>query len=207
MKTNCENYVVFDTETTGLKYDKNAVIEIACCAVDKDLKDVGEFDSGIMKVYDNREINEKALQANNISIDQINNGNDPEEQMKKLIKFFLSLKSGRNKPVLVGHNIDKFDIPFLDDMFSVFGQDLSKYVNTDFTIDTMWWARCKWTESVNFRLGTCCSNSGIELVNAHRAMVDTRANKELFKNFLISLRSDGSPKEKKEERFRETFEI
>lgn len=192
MKSPISTYVTFDLETTGLDAAKTAVIEIACCAFNHDLNDVKDFESGIMQVYDNRDITEGALKANGITREQIANGVDPREAIEKLCQYFKHLKVGNSKPVLCGHNIDKFDIPFLDNMFTFFKKDLSDYVNTDFTIDTMWWARCKRAEQVNFKLGTCCEIECIELTDAHRAMTDTRANAALVKTYLRSLKSEGS---------------
>lgn len=191
MKTSIEVYLVFDLETTGLKPDKNAVIEIACCPISKDLKDLPEFESGVINIYDDREVSEQALKANGITREQIENGVDSEEVIKKFCKYLKSLSKQANKIIAVGHNIDKFDLPFLDDFFDVHGQDLSKYINSDFTIDTLWWSRIKWIESTNYKLGTCCQNSNIDLANAHRALNDTRANKELLISFLSSLREEG----------------
>ena len=126
---------------------------------------------------------------------------------KELVKFLKSLKVGSAKPILVGHNIDSFDIPLLDDFLSFFGEDLSKYVCTDFTIDTLWWSRVMFEESENYKLGTCCKNVGIEVINAHRALNDTIANRELIKKMISNMRGFGGSIEKKEKRFRETFEI
>ena len=196
---------MFDLETTGLSAEKNAILEIACCPFDFNLTDLKEFDSGIMRVYGDREVQEGALIANGITRDQIERGVDSKEVVERLCEFFDRLKVGRNKPVLAGHNIDKFDIPFLDDFFNFHKKDLSKYVNEDLTIDTMWWARLRWEEQANFKLGTCCESSGIELINAHRAINDTRANKELVKHFLKSLRSDAS--KTAENKFRHSFEF
>ena len=205
MKTPIINIVVFDTETTGLSKDKNAIIEIYCCGFDNELNDIKEFHSGVMKIYGNREIVEQALQANGITRDQIATGNDPQEQIEKLCAYFKSLAVGRNKPVVAGRNIDKFDLPFMNDMFAYFKKNLADYINDEFTIDTMHWARLKRVEQTNYKLGTCCEEEGIELINAHRAQADTIANKQLVKKYIQNLRSDSEMK--KEKRFRATFEF
>lgn len=192
MKSSVGNICVFDLETTGLVATKHAIVEIAMCPMDFRLNDLKEFDSGIMKVYDNREVTDGALNANGITRDQLHNGVDPKETIEKLCKYLDGLKDGRTKPILAGHNIDKFDIPFLVDYFNYFNKDLTKYINEDFTIDTVWWARLKWEESPDYKLGTCCSRLDIELVNAHRAMADTRANKNLVREFIKSYRSEGT---------------
>lgn len=206
MKSSIQNFVVFDTETTGLVALKNSIIEIACCSFDHSLTDLKEFESGVMKVYDNREIQQGALDANGITREQLSNGRDPAVVVKELIKYLSSLKVGNAKPVLCGHNADSFDIPFLDNMFSVFKEDLSKYVNTNFTIDTMWWARCKREEQTNYKLGTCCELENIELIDAHRAITDTRATKELVKTFLRGLKSEATAGSK-ENRYRTKFQF
>lgn len=206
MKSPVSYIVVFDIETSGLSAEKNCMLEVACCVIDNELNDVEEYESGVMKVYDNREIQQQALQANGITMNQIENGKDPKEVLNELINLFKKYSSGRNKPVLSGHNIDHFDIPFMANFFNVFGKKFEDYVNTDLTIDTMWWARLRRNEQVNYKLGTCCEMEGIELVNAHRAISDTRSNKELVKKYLRSLRSEGDSN-KEEKRFRKTFEF
>lgn len=200
------NFVVFDCETTGLVKEKHAIIEIACCAVDFDMNNLKEFETGVMKVYGMREITDGALNANGITRQQIENGKDPKEQIELLCSYLKSLAVGKNKPILVAQNGDKFDIPFIDNMFTFFGKDLSKYVNIDITIDTLWWGRIKWKELTDFKLAQLCSAAGIELVGAHRALNDTRATRDLFKTFIKSLRSEGESKSL-EIRHRANFEF
>jgi DNA polymerase III alpha subunit (gram-positive type) len=206
MRSSIVNYICFDLETGGLSSEKNSIIEIACCGFNHDLKDVKEFESGVMQIYDNREINQEALDANKITREQIAKGVDPRETIEDLCRYFTSMKVGNSKPVLCGHNIDRFDIPFLDNCFTFFKKDLSKFVNVDFTIDTMWWARMMWAEQTNFKLGTCCEVAKIELIDAHRAISDTRANAQLVKYFLRNLKSE-SGAVAKESRSRAKFQF
>ena len=206
MKSSVGNIVVFDLETTGLKCEENSILEIACCPISPDLKNLKEYESGIMSIYDNRIVNSGALAANGITMSQIESGRSSKQVIEELCQYFSDLSLGRNKPVLAGHNIDKFDIPFLQDFFEFHKKDISKFVNVDFTIDTMWWARLRWQELQNFKLGTCCEAAQIELVNAHRAINDTRANRDLVKYFISNLQSESSS-EKKSDRYRVTFEM
>lgn len=213
MKSPIEVYLVFDLETTGLKHDKHALIEIACCPFSNDekLSDLKEYHSGIMKVYDNREITKEALNANGITQEQIDNGREPEEVLKELIQYIKSLSKKSSSIVVVGHKIDDFDIPFLDNFFSLYEKDLFSLINDKFSIDTLWWSRVMWTESTNFKLGTCCSNVGIDVVGAHRAVADTRANKDLIKQFISNMRkvstSTTNNETPKEERKIRRFEM
>jgi DNA polymerase-3 subunit alpha (Gram-positive type) len=210
MKTSIEVYLVFDLETSGLKPQENAILEIACCPFDKDLNDLSEFESPIMKPIESKIITSGALQANGITQEQILKGVDPKQVLNDFITYLKSLNKSHSKIILAGHNIDHFDIPFLDQFFQDFKKDLSKYVNDKFTIDTLWWSRVRFTESNNFKLGTVCSNLGIDLINAHRAINDTRANKELLKAMIRNLRQQNSSEkvsEVEETRFRTVFEF
>lgn len=206
MKSPITNIVVFDLETTGLVAEKNAVLEIACCPFNHDLVDLKEYESGIMKVYDSRDVNDGALNANGITRAQIASGRDSQEVANEFVKYLSSMKVGSSKPILSGHNIDKFDIPFLVDFLKYHKLDLFKYVNENFTIDTMWWSRLKWNELLNFKLGTCCETAGVELINAHRAITDTRANRQLVKMFVSNLKND-SVKTSVEEYKRPVFQF
>lgn len=207
MKSPIEIFMVFDLETTGLNTQKNLVCEIACCPFDSELNDLKEFESGIIKPYDDREINEGALNANGITRAQLANGVDSKVVLTNFIKYIKSFKKTAAKIILVGHNIKTFDIPFLEDFFKFHGEDLWKYVSVKTEIDTMWWARMKWLESTNYKLGTCCENVGIDLMDAHRSLSDSRANRELAKSFLRSLRGEGNINVKGKEIQRTVFQF
>lgn len=194
MKSQIEVFLVFDTETVGLiqKGIIPAMIEIACCPFNQQLEDLKEYDSGVFQVYADKPISPQALAASGITFGQIENGRPSQQVADELVKYLKSLSKKPNKICLVGQNIDAFDIPILMDFLEIHGHDLSKLVNTDFTIDSMWWGRVKHPESINYKLGTLCENVNIDLANAHRAINDTRANKELVKQYIASLRGEGN---------------
>ena len=203
-------YATFDLETGGLAADKNPVLEIAIVVMNHELEEIGEYTS-LIKPYGDLVIQPQALQANGLTLEQLQNAPDSGVVAKEIAAFLKKFKVGKDKPVLCGHNIDKFDIPFLDNYLAAHKVKLADLVNTDFTIDTMWWSRIKWTESPNYKLGTCVQRLGIELVNAHRAVADTRANHQMVKQFLKLLRGQGSVEggdnKSAPVRFRETFKI
>ncbi len=190
MKFN-SRFVIFDTETTGLSSEKHGLLEVAMVVLDNDLNEIGEYQS-LIKKYRDYEIAPQALAANGLTMDYVEkNGEDSKIVVKSITDILKNAKvPGRGgKPMMIGHNIDKFDIPFLDVFFDFHKKELGDLVNIDFTIDTMWWSRLRWQESENYKLGTCCRNAKIELIDAHRAMVDTRSTAELFKHFMRNLRN------------------
>ena len=200
------NFCVLDCETGGFSAEKNAIVEVCFMAFDTDLNDIKEYTS-LIAPYGEYTITSQALQANGLTLEQIKAGKDSKVVVQELEVFLKSLKIGREKPILCGHNIDHFDLPFLDEFFGFHKKRISELVNDKFTIDTLWWGRVCWKESVNYQLGSCCENAGITLVDAHRAGSDTGANKELVKFFLKNLRDQGQGGVKQEERFRTQFQF
>ncbi len=200
------NFVVFDIETGGLNYEKNPVLEVAMLTLTNDLENGDEYNS-LVKPYGGLIIEKAALNSNGIDLDVIEKiGKDVDVVVDELCNFLKNQRVGKENPILVGHNIDSFDIPFLSAMFEFCKRDLSKFVNDKFTIDTLWWSRICWQESPNYKLGTCIQNAGIELVNAHRALADTRVTRELARKFIMNLRSNSS-NSTEEKRFRYSFEF
>jgi DNA polymerase-3 subunit alpha (Gram-positive type) len=199
--------IVLDTETGGLSPKTAALAEIALCPFDmQTLEDLQEYSTLIKPYNENLEYNPKALEANGLTMDQINSGNEAKEVVKNLKTYLKSFKRGRNKPILAAHNA-KFDIGFIEAFFSEFNVKIWDYFEKSCTLDTMWLGRLTWKESVNFKLGTCCQNAGIDLVNAHRALNDTRATKNLVKFFINNLRTTGGDSIETTEKFREQFEF
>jgi DNA polymerase III alpha subunit (gram-positive type) len=121
--------------------------------------------------------------------------------------MFKGLKSGKfAKPILVGHNITGFDNKFLEKMFEYGNKNLWDVVDKNVE-DTMYLSRYKWYDDsiANFQLTTCCNKAGVELIQAHRALPDTKATARLFIEHIKSLRSQGSVQETK--KVRETFKF
>jgi DNA polymerase III alpha subunit (gram-positive type) len=208
MHTPITVYGVFDIETTSL-FSRNhtykpkgskeavqgngAIVEIAFSPFDENLNDLPEYDSGIIAVPEDRIIEQAALNVNGITREQIKNGKDPKIVANELKDYFKGLAKTASKIILVGHNIDKFDIPYLDDFMETQKIDLSKLVNPNHIFDTMWRSRERWVESEGgYNLIACLNNIGVTLVQSHRAMPDTRATKKLAKNLIGTARGEGS---------------
>ena len=49
MKSTCQVFFVFDIETGGLKAETDAILEMAACPIDNELKDLPEYTTGIIK--------------------------------------------------------------------------------------------------------------------------------------------------------------
>lgn len=206
MKTPYNSIIVFDIETGGLNPIEDAITEIALVALNEDLVIVDEF-STLISPY-NANYKEKALEISGITIEMLERDGNHYEAVIEDIKVFLLKHTNGKKPIFAGHNIDEFDLPFLDNLFSLYDEDLAKYVNLSVTLDTMTLARFKWTELPNYKLGTCCDKLGITLIDSHRALADTKANTELLVQFLKSLRGDNNNNELETgipKRFRQSF--
>lgn len=207
------NFIVVDCETGGLP-NKNskavydvALTEIACVAINSSLEIVDQ-QSWMVKPYkDGLEYNPKAAEASGITKQMVEEqGEDIFGVQKEVVKFLKKYKQGSSLPVILGHNFIKFDSEFMLNLFEFCKDDLLKYVNSE-PEDTIKWARLMWPESTNYKLGTCCENAGITLINAHRALTDTIATAQLWIHFMKNLRGQGNSLEKEEKKFRHTFEI
>jgi len=117
-----------------------------------------------------------------------------DEAFKKIETFFLKHTSGNSKPILSGHNIKKFDNPFMDKFFLLYKKTFNDYINSTQTIDTLEWARLKWAAMPSYALSVVAQEIGVTLKNAHRAIDDTRANAQLFIKMMGHLRGQGTQK-------------
>jgi len=114
------------------------------------------------------------------------------EAFTKIKEVFDSNKVGNSKPIICGHNIIKFDNPFMEVLFSDNKEDFNKHIDESMKIDTLYWARLRWFEMPAFNLSTCCNEVDVTLKGAHRALPDTISNAQLFIKFMKSFRGEGS---------------
>lgn len=218
------NILIFDYETGGLDPKTNAVTEFAGIIIDgESLEEISRYEAVLKPYSDDLLYDPKALEFTGISMEQINTGVDFKVFSKDFLQF---LKRGQShshakyKTLLAGHNV-VFDIGFLQQLFFYMGKRIEDYVATgqDFYgnyypkyFDTLPLSQFKWAneDMVSHKLTDCASKIGIEIVNAHRAMNDVIATKDLLINFIKSLRNIGitlNSEEILETRFRETFKF
>ncbi len=159
----------------------------------------------IAYTYFNSCYNPQALEATHISIELLLKEGIPyQEAGTKIKELILRHTVGTYKPIIAGHNIKGFDIPFMEKLFFDCGFDFLKLVN-NFIIDTLEWARLRWFSLSSFSLGVCSNTLGLTLKEAHRALPDTVANAKFLIKLLESMRSEGTGEGKEYKRKKFSF--
>lgn len=160
-----EDYVVFDLETTGVSPYNDEVIEISAVKARKG-KVVEEFSE---LVNPKRTIPFAASRVNNITDDMVSNAPFFDEVLRHFLEFV-------GEDVLVGHNIQSFDMKFIY-------RDCERYFHqliTNDYVDTLILAKRCFPEWRHRRLGDLADYYGISTQGAHRALVDCRMNQRVF---------------------------
>lgn len=160
-----EDYVVFDLETTGVSPYNDEVIEISAVKARKG-KVVEEFSE---LVNPKRTIPFAASRVNNITDDMVSNAPFFDEVLRHFLEFV-------GEDVLVGHNIQSFDMKFIY-------RDCARYFHqliTNDYVDTLILAKRCFPEWRHRRLGDLADYYGISTQGAHRALVDCRMNQRVF---------------------------
>ena len=187
------NKIIFiDTETGGVNPEKSALIQLSgIIRIDK--KDIEKFNFYI-KPFENSEVNEKALEVQGRTLEELKTEKYIEE--KEVYKQFVSLldkyidKYDRtDKFVVAGYNV-RFDVDILKAFFQRHGNNfLFSYLDSSM-LDPLYSIRLLQIAEVlpvleNNKLETWCKHFGIEL-KAHDSLEDIEATKKLIGK-LISL--------------------
>lgn len=160
-----EDYVVFDLETTGVSPYNDEVIEISAVKARKG-KVVEEFSE---LVNPKRTIPFAASRVNNITDDMVSDAPFFDEVLRHFLEFV-------GEDVLVGHNIQSFDMKFIY-------RDCERYFHqliTNDYVDTLILAKRCFPEWRHRRLGDLANYYGISTQGAHRALADCRMNQRVF---------------------------
>lgn len=168
-----EEFVIFDTETTGLyPHLGDVIIELAALRIDKDGKVLDEFqrfiNSGIPSHPDTIRIH--GLTDQFIA----KHGLPPQDVYPAFMSFVGST-------TLVGHNIREFDMKFLNRALIQVGLPIAENP----LIDTLDLSRAKLPQLGNHKLGTLAAKFGIDYTKAHRAIEDVKINAEVFVRLLM----------------------
>lgn len=165
--------VVYDLETTGLKYDVNSIIQFSAVKVIHDGTKFVEI--GKLSSYINPQIPipAKITEITGITDETVADAPTEEEFFPQLQAFF------ENGFVASGYNIAKFDNKFMEKLYERQGFEFSP----DFTIDVMEMAKdnVDKKEVENFKLGTIANLYGADKgLTFHNAMDDVTATERLL---------------------------
>lgn len=159
------DYVVFDLETTGISAEEDLIIEISAIKV-KEHKPVEEFST---LVNPGTHIPIGATNINGITDDMVKDA----PGLKTVLTDFLSF-AGEN--ILVGHNIQSFDLLFL---YKAAEELLRRDVPNDY-VDTLYMARLCLPQLPRYRLTDISAYFNIETEGAHRALNDCLMNQQCY---------------------------
>lgn len=205
-------FLISDVETGGLFSAKNpatitvALTEIAVITVDNEKLEILAKDSWLIKPYAEDLIyHPKAAEVSGISKQMCEEkGLDVELVYKNFKKILKDNKIGRQKPILIFHN-KSFDTEFIKNLFVIFNDDLFSYI--DRIEDTLEWSRLKFISKPNFKLGSVAEYCNLELIDGHRAEIDTTTTAKIWIHFMECLRGKGQEVQEESVAFRENFKI
>jgi DNA polymerase-3 subunit alpha (Gram-positive type) len=162
-------FVVFDTETTGLSPADNRIIEIGAVKI-RNMEIVEEFSTFINPEMP---IPEAASAVNNITDDMVRNAPLEKEAFEKFLSF-----CGGSKACLVAHNAP-FDMGFIRSGFSRCGLDCDFAV-----VDTLTLSRAAVPEKRSHKLSKMVEHYKLGDFNAHRALDDAKVTALLFMKII-----------------------
>ncbi len=192
MRSDFEKMIVYDLETGGLFVKENPLTEIAMVVIDLQALEIVDEMSQLIKPYNDELIyTQEAWDLTKLSLERLNEGGLLSQEVADLTADFIGKHSEECPPILGGHNIKKFDNPFLIKFMKEHGHNLEKMSPLEHCYDSLKTAQLMYWELPNYSLGTCAFQVGITIKEAHRALPDTQANAKYIIQMLKNLRGEG----------------
>lgn len=159
------DYTIIDLETTGLSTKSCEIIELAAVKV-RNGKIIDTFGTLIKP---NVEIPYAVTQKTNITNEMVENAPKIDEKFQDFFDFI-------GDDIVLGHNINSYDIPIL----CRYCEELNSDSFNNDTLDTLQFSRKCDIDVPDYKLTTLTNYFGIEHQNAHRALADCIANHECY---------------------------
>lgn len=161
------SYVVTDIETSGLDYNISSIIEISAIKV-LNGRVIERYSS---LIHSERTLSQQIIELTGITTDMVRSCQKSLESVMEEYREFIG-----NYP-LIGHNINKFDILFIDKAYkTVFGTSIKNKC-----VDTLSLSREYIRDSKNYKLQTLAKHLNLSVSCAHRALSDCETTLELYK--------------------------
>jgi DNA polymerase III subunit epsilon len=168
-----KTYVVFDLETTGLDYKTDQVIEISAVKLNKELKEIANFQTYVM-LNEGNELKPEITRLTGISEKDLKSGMLEQLALQVLDGFI-------GDSVVVGHNV-QFDLGFLS--------RYTKHIPVEKFICTRAMALLL-DSAQSARLCDLVNKYNIAHGKLHRATNDVKAEVKLFKLLRKELKDRG----------------
>lgn len=173
----------FDVETTGINAETCSIWQIAgMIEVDGEIKKGFKFHIAPYKP----EINPKALEIGGVSEEQIRgyrSAAEVFEDLNRILKKHVNPYDRNDKMAIAGYNVG-FDEQFLRAFWKHCGDNFYGSLFWSGRIDVMSLALDRLLEErdllPNFKLGTVAEYLNIPLYNAHDALADVTATREIY---------------------------
>lgn len=159
------DYVVFDLETTGTSWKSDSIIEISAVKAKRG-KVTGTFSTLVNPL---RPIPYYATAVNGITDKMVADAPLLEEALTGFLEFI-------GDSVLVGHNIQSFDLKFI---YRVAETLFQKNVGNDY-IDTLYMARSCLPQLSHHKLTDLAQYFKVDASGAHRALNDCMMNLKCY---------------------------
>lgn len=183
--------VYLDTETTGLDPKRNGLVQIAAQVVERG-KVLDEIDLKIAP-FPRDEIDQKALDVNGLTVDEIAGFREPHICCDEFAAFFGAYCPGNARLFLSGYNIG-FDDQFIRTWFAKCGKQPNDFARFFYTpaIDVMSLAAfalmSKRQSMPNFKQSTVAKILGVEIQGeAHDASVDIKTTRGILRAIYPAL--------------------
>lgn len=172
-----KDYIVFDLETTGLRPELDAIIEISAIKVENG--DVLSKYSTL--VNPEMHIPASATAVNGITDEMVAAAPGLYTAVGEFLEFI-------GDSILVGHNIHTFDTNFIYDAAV---STMNREVRNDY-IDTLYMSRKCLPQLAHHRLSDISEYFNIDISGAHRALNDCIMNQKCYEELgrLMALRNE-----------------
>jgi DNA polymerase-3 subunit epsilon len=179
----------FDTETTGIDTSKHSMIQFSAI-VDYDGEEVDSIDV-LFQPYDEAVLEEEAFKKTGITEDQLlsfMSHSEGFQTVKSFLDKHIDKYNKADKFYSAGYNV-RFDLEFLSAFFKYNGEKygLGPYFNWKLVDPFPLLHIMDWKGKIklpNYKLETVCEHFNIPISNAHNALDDIRATKQLIKKLL-----------------------
>lgn len=185
-KSGISNYIIIDTETTGINPYKDEIIEFGAIKV-IDNKIVETF---CQLVKPRKPISQQITNINNITNEMVFNAPSINRVLPQFLNFCQDF-------ILIGHNVD-FDTQMISIACQRFNLPFQNKV-----IDTCFLSKQIFPKLTNHKLETLTNHLHILNRQAHRALSDCFATNELFQ--ILSKKAILIPREQTKIQIRKTY--